>query len=91
MKAALYLIYAFIIIVYDYLWPVLNQRTKSFSFAISSLVFFSMINIFSQLTDSVHFGSFLKELGVVDSLSSRQDFFTTHEHVVRVGPFLGNE
>lgn len=40
------------------------------------------------LTDLVMDGSVSQHLSVVDSLSSRQDFLSPHEHVIGVGVFL---
>ena len=37
------------------------------------------------LTNCVMFGAFDQEIWIVDTLSSGQDFFSSHEHVVRVG------
>lgn len=40
------------------------------------------------LTDLVMSRPLSQQLSIVDSLSSRQDLLSTHEHVVRVGIFL---
>lgn len=43
------------------------------------------------VTDAVVHCSFSEQLGIVDSLSSRQDLFSSHEHVIRVGVLLQGE
>jgi len=42
----------------------------------------------NNLTKSVMERPLREEVRIVDSLSSRQDFLTSHEHVVRVREFL---
>lgn len=43
------------------------------------------------VTNAVVRCSFSEQLGIVDSLSSRQDLLSSHEHVIRVGVFLQEE
>lgn len=38
--------------------------------------------------DGMMFGSFTQQNRVMDTLSSTQDLFSSHEHVIRVGPSL---
>lgn len=42
----------------------------------------------SPLTNLVMHGPFSQQLGVMNSLSSREDLLSPHEHVIRVGVFL---
>lgn len=40
------------------------------------------------LTDLMVDGSFCQQLSIVDSLSSGENLFSSHEHVIRIGVFL---
>lgn len=40
------------------------------------------------LTDLMVDGSFCQQLRIVDSLSSGENLFSSHEHVIRIGVFL---
>ena len=47
-------------------------------------------NVHDGLTNVMQLGSFCQKLGVMYSLSSRQDLFTSHKHVIRIGTSLIN-
>lgn len=49
------------------------------------LQFVSIAILKPQLTDAVDLGTLNQEVWIVDSLSTGQDFFASHKHVVRVG------
>jgi len=53
----------------------------------SSKCLYNTLELIVNHTNSVMFGSFNQELVVVYTLSSAQDFFTSHEHIVGIGPF----
>lgn len=45
----------------------------------------------AMVTDAMVHCPFSQQLGIVDSLGSRQDLFSSHKHVIRVGVFLQGE
>ncbi len=51
------------------------------------LVFFNA----RLLTNGMMFSSFDQIISIMNTLSTRQNFFASHEHIVRIGPFLQYE
>ena len=46
------------------------------------------VRLYGLQVDAVVLGALSQEIRVVDSLGSRENLLATHEHVVRVRPFL---
>lgn len=46
-----------------------------------------MLKVYQYLTNFVMLCTLYQIIGIVNTLSTRQNFFASHEHVIRVGVF----